>query len=129
MTAYRPLAALVVAAVVSMSCGGGSSGNSPTGTSNYPGTDGTPQTPGTNQVIATTGAVFNPSSLSVSAGTAVTFTFESLTHNVTFDVKPGAPANIGDTAGNSVARTFATAGSYPYRCTIHPGMSGTVTVN
>ena len=126
MNAHRLLAGFVVATVVATACGGG--GDSPTGTTNNNG-NGTPTAPTANQVIATSGSVFNPSSLSVSTGTTVNFTFESVTHNVTFDSKPGAPANIGDTYSSSATRTFATAGSYPYQCTIHSGMRGTVTEN
>ncbi|MFL5576766.1 MAG: plastocyanin/azurin family copper-binding protein [Gemmatimonadaceae bacterium] len=41
---------------------------------------------------------------------------------------PGAPADIGQTSNASVARTFSTAGTFPYHCSIHPQMTGQVTV-
>jgi plastocyanin len=32
-------------------------------------------------------------------------------------------------SGGTFSHTFTTAGSYPYTCTIHPSMVGTITVN
>jgi len=127
MNVHRMIGGLVVA-VVCAACDGGSGGNTPTSPSNYNGA-GTSATPGANTVIASSASVFTPPALSVAAGTTVTFTFEGVTHNVTFDNVSGAPANIDATYSASVARTFATKGTFPYQCTIHSGMTGTVTVN
>jgi plastocyanin len=33
-----------------------------------------------------------------------------------------------DQSTGTYTRTFTTAGAYPYHCTIHPGMAGSVTV-
>jgi plastocyanin len=41
----------------------------------------------------------------------------------------GTPTNISDIASTSVARTFTTAGTFAYHCTIHAGMNGTVVVH
>ena len=127
MTVHRVIAGLSV--LLLAACGGGS--NSPTGPTNSTGNTngtGTPA-PGANEVIATSGSVFNPVSLTVSKGTTVTFTFESVTHNVTFDATTGAPANIGNTSSAAVTRTFANSGSFGFQCTLHSGMRGTVVVN
>jgi plastocyanin len=79
--------------------------------------------------VATNGLIFTPSTLTVAAGQTVTFTFGGIAHNVFFDAKPGVPADIaGNNANVSVTRQFGTAGSYPFNCHIHPGMSGTVVV-
>jgi plastocyanin len=65
----------------------------------------------------------------VTKGTTVTFTFQSVEHNVVFAAATGAPANIGNTSNGAVARDFATAGTFGFDCTIHSGMHGSVTVN
>jgi plastocyanin len=131
MNVQRMLGLVLVAAVCA-ACGGGSGGNSPTSPSNNNGSGtpaATPATPASNQVIATSESTFNPTALTVTAGTAVTFTFEGVTHDVVFDNVTGAPADISNTAGTSVSRTFASRGTFPFQCTIHSGMRGAVTVN
>lgn len=83
---------------------------------------------GTASVTATTSQTFDPATVTITHGGTVTWVFQSLTHNVTFDNVTGAPQNIGDTANQSVDRMFPTAGTFTYHCTIHPGMNGTVVV-
>ena len=134
MYARRTLGSLVVVSVLFASCGGGGSSPTSPATPYVPagtpaGTPATPAAPGSNEVIATTGSVFNPTSLTVAKGTTVTFTFQSVEHNVVFDAVAGAPAGIGNTASSAVQRVFATSGAFGFQCTIHGGMRGTVTVN
>jgi plastocyanin len=57
----------------------------------------------------------------------VDFTF-SATHNVTFS-GAGAPSGIPNTSSGTVRRTFNTAGTFDYSCTLHAGMVGTVIVH
>jgi plastocyanin len=69
---------------------------------------------------------FSPSPDTVAAGTTVTFAFLDVTHTVTFD---GGPVSITDIPATSMAdsvRTFATAGTYTWHCSIHPYMHGTL---
>lgn len=72
---------------------------------------------------------FNPSSLTVAPGAVVTVTnSDSTTHTVT-----ATGAKAFDTGGVSPGKTTTftaptKAGSYPYICTIHPFMKGTLTV-
>lgn len=40
----------------------------------------------------------------------------------------GAPPNIPVLKDTTVARTFNQLGTYPYSCTVHPGMDGDVIV-
>jgi len=50
------------------------------------------------------------------------------THNITSDNGSFSPSgNLGGNATYSV--TLSAAGSYPYHCSIHPNMVGTITVN
>jgi plastocyanin len=83
----------------------------------------------TARVDATPDITFNPGTANVVPGGTVTFAFGTVAHNVFFDAAAGAPADIpGTNTGTSVTRTFATAGTYPYSCHIHPGMRGVVVV-
>ncbi len=117
------LAGLILSAAA---CGGSSSYNATAPTNNNPGT----VTPvATNAVTATTSDSFSPGSIVVAVGTTVSFTFQAVAHNVTFNAVAGAPASIGGSNANTtLSVTFNTAGTFPYQCTIHPGMTGTVTV-
>jgi plastocyanin len=72
---------------------------------------------------------FSPASITVKAGTTVTWTNkDSATHTVTETDSQTGP-NSGDLAtGKSYSFKFDTAGTYKYHCSIHPDMTGTVTV-
>ena len=84
----------------------------------------------TATVQANTGEHFVPAQVDITAGGTVTWQFSTLTHNVTFSGSAaGTPANIPDTFSASVSRSFTTAGTFAYQCTIHAGMTGTVVVH
>ena len=74
------------------------------------------------------GNSFSPFNVSVRVNGTVRFEFPSSPHNVIFVSKAGAPADIQQTVNVTVSRTFGTVGIFPYDCTLHPGMSGQVTV-
>ncbi len=69
---------------------------------------------------------FNPTPDTVAVGSTVSWQFGSVGHNVIFQTA-GAPANISVTSNSTVSRTFPTAGTYNYTCTIH-GFSGVLVV-
>lgn len=72
---------------------------------------------------------FNPSSSSIKAGDVVEWdNGSSVPHNVTFD---DYSAITSDTmsSGDKYQVKFTKAGTYPYHCTFHPGMDGTITVS
>lgn len=114
----------VIAVLITAACGGDGY-NAPT-ESGDPG--GPPVAAATVQ--ATPAERFTPASVNLTVGGTVTFQFGTLAHNLFFDNAPaGAPQNIvAATSNQSVTRTFATAGRYVYNCHLHPGMTGTVTV-
>ncbi|MGQ0538503.1 MAG: Ig-like domain-containing protein [Gemmatimonadaceae bacterium] len=85
--------------------------------------------PSTAQVVAGTDSQFNPNAVDIALGGAVTWVFQSLEHNVTFASAQGAPGNIGNTSNAQVSRTFNTAGTFTYDCTLHAGMTGRVMVH
>ncbi|HEY5023084.1 MAG TPA: plastocyanin/azurin family copper-binding protein [Gemmatimonadaceae bacterium] len=80
---------------------------------------------------------FFPASLSVAAGTTVTFENDSgIFHNVVWNDAAGvAAAGAGDGTGDigdataTHTRKFTTAGTYGFHCTVHfATMTGTLTV-
>jgi len=85
--------------------------------------------PSTASVIATATNQFTPASVDISVGGTVTWTFQAVAHNVTFASGGGAPTNIGNSTNTDVSRTFNTAGTFTYDCTLHGGMTGTVIVH
>ena len=79
--------------------------------------------------VAIKNFAFAPASATVAPGGTVTWTNgDSADHTVTFDdAKVTSSGNLGNAA--TFAATFPAAGSFPYRCAIHPSMKGTVTVS
>ena len=85
--------------------------------------------PGDDEILATASLQFSPADKSVEVGSAVTFRFAAVAHTVQFDEVAGRPTNISNaTANQSITRTFAQVGVFPYHCTIHPSMTGVVRV-
>ena len=126
----RTLALITLLAATA--CGGSGTTSSVTQTKN------TPVTPGTNTVSVTNNA-FGPASLTVTAGSSVTWAWNSCSggdgygngetcvdHSVVWD--DGAASSPLQSSG-TYSRTFAAAGSYPYHCAVHgAAMSGTIVV-
>jgi len=101
------------------------------------GSDSTPTSTGTHNTnksydVYTVSTAFSPSFLTIGAGDTVVFHITKAPdgdgHDVTFDVTPGAPANIKVTLTGDIARVFATRGTFHYNCFVHPGMTGDVVV-
>ncbi len=87
-----------------------------------------PTFPNAITVDATIDRTFSPGTVDIALGGTVTFSFKALTHNVTFAGMAGAPGNVPNSENVNVARVFGTAGTFTYQCTLHSGMTGTVTV-
>lgn len=117
------LAALVVTLVVAAGCGSKKT-TTPTTPKTTPSTS--PPSGSTGSTVVIKNFTFEPSQLTVKAGTTVTWKNEDSTvHTVTGtgwdsgQVQPGA----------EFQKTFDTAGTYDYHCSIHPSMTGKVVVN
>jgi plastocyanin len=112
---------------------GSSSSTSPSSTSAAPTTPSSTSTGPSvtasipNGASGLTTAAFGANPLTVAVGTTVAWTNnDSTIHN---SVATGSQWNSGSISpGQTFRFTFTTAGSFPYRCTIHPNMVGTVTV-
>lgn len=72
---------------------------------------------------------FSPRNLKVSRGSKVTFRWrDGITeHNLHSRGAPRFKGSVARSTGQRVVR-FAKAGTYRYECTLHPGMTGRITV-
>ncbi len=115
-----------VGAVLLAACGGSTS---PYGGGGGGGGGGC--TPTATKVCMET-VTFNPASLTVAAGTSVTWqNGTSVTHTVTSDAGSTQTYDSGNVgSAGTFTQTFNTAGTYHYHCTYHvaSGMTGTITV-
>ena len=80
--------------------------------------------------VSMPGLTFSPTDVVVKVGGTVRFIFPNLDHNVIWQPRiTGAPADIGIMSNQIVTRTFPAAGVFPYVCTLHNGMVGTIVVS
>ena len=71
---------------------------------------------------------FAPASVTVAAGTTVTWTnADNTEHTVTADDGSFKSDKLG--TGAAFSQTFTKAGTFAYHCSIHPSMKGTITVH
>jgi plastocyanin len=71
---------------------------------------------------------FNPQTLTVKAGTTVTWTNkDDIPHGIASDNNAFTRSKALDT-DDSFSFTFATPGTYKYFCYVHPHMTGTIVV-
>ena len=73
--------------------------------------------------------VFDPAQADVASGATVTFSWNNVLHNVTWDNAPSGAQNSGDKSTGTYQVTINTAGTFNYHCTIHAGMNGSITVH
>jgi plastocyanin len=122
-----PLRFLVLAAIVVLSgfvtaCGSTTkAGTSPSGGSAAPG----------GNSVTIKNFSFQPKTLTVRAGTTVTWTNDDSTpHTVQFSDRsiPTSPDLSAGGGQSQYSHTFTAAGTYPYICGIHTFMTGTIKV-
>jgi plastocyanin len=94
-------------------------------------TSGGTANPGTNEIFMKNTA-FTPANRTISVGTTLTWkNQDNFAHTVTSGT-PGSPSGLFDSgnlgSGGTFSYTFNSAGSFKYFCSIHPSMTGTITV-
>jgi plastocyanin len=123
------IAVALVAAAAAAACGSsgdGSSGSSTPTSAPAPVSSGSAAAGG-GSTVEINNFAFSPKTLSVPAGTTVTWKFDDSTqHTVTADDNSFTSAPMGE--GQTYTHTFGTAGTLTYHCSIHPFMKGTVVV-
>jgi len=118
---------ILVATLMILNSCNKSSYNSMTGMTGGTGGTGGTSGPGANEVFIQ-GIAFNPATITVAAGTTITWTNKDpITHTVTSDSKLWDSGSVGP--NGTFSFTFATAGTFPYHCNVHPSMTASVTVN
>lgn len=124
----------VLLLIAAAGCGGSSTAPSSGGNNTQP----PPANPGgsSNNAITVGNNFFDPSSTTIPVGTKVTWTWNTcggdgyggqtcVQHGILFD--DGAAS--GAQSEGTWSRTFATAGTYKYHCTVHgSAMAGTIVV-
>ena len=74
---------------------------------------------------------FSPDPVSIQVGDTVQWIWDSSNHSVTSGTpfQPTSDFNSGiRNPPSTFSRTFGSAGSFPYYCTFHPEMKGTIIV-
>ena len=115
------LAVAVGVALILAACGGGGDGGSKADREESEVAPGTP--------VAITNFLYEPQELQVTPGTKVTWTNkDSATHNVQDLSDLKIPISPDLLQGYKFSITYAKPGTYPYNCSLHPFMTGTVKV-
>jgi plastocyanin len=130
MTPRRRIASLItLAAAVTFSAGCGGGYDSPARTPAQPGsTSHSSASADVKGEVKIDDFKFVPADFAVKKGANVTVTNDdSTTHTATAD--DGSSFDTGDlNSGSSLTISVSKAGSYPYHCSIHPFMHGTLLV-
>ena len=117
-------AALLILAAVSAGC----SSAGPAAPAE-PAASPAPATSGTAAAVTIQNFAFSPATITVKPGTTVTWTNQdSASHTIMSDGTPAAFSSGTLANGATYQFTFTSPGTYPYHCTIHPSMTGTVVV-
>ena len=120
---WRPVAVVLGAALIFAACGGdgGSKADRNADEAETEGGGGTP--------VAIANFVYEPQELQVPPGTKVTWTNkDSAPHNVQDLSDLKIPISPDLLEGYSFSITYWKTGTYPYNCSLHPFMTGTIKV-
>jgi plastocyanin len=118
---FRDFSVITASLLVVLMVGCKSDSSSPTAPSS-----GSP--PPASNTVSMAGNTFSPSALTVAVHATVTWNNNSsITHTSTSDI--AGKWDTGNISAGSTAHTiFDSTGTFHYHCTIHPGMTGTITV-
>jgi plastocyanin len=86
---------------------------------------GAPSAVGGASTITATNNVFTPAKTNVAQGTSVTWSFSG-THTTTSN-QSFWNSNLRST-GSTYSKAMPSAGKFPYHCTVHAGMNGSIVV-
>ena len=119
-----PLVVLVAAAAVLSAC------SPPFAAACTPKAAATATAASTVKVVADSQkqGTYQPDPVTVQAGQSITWTWEDQGNQHSVSADGGSFESCLQGAGSTFTTTFAKAGTYPYHCSIHPQMKGSVTV-
>ena len=121
---YNTVLFMFLITLLTVSCSKSGNGGSTYGSSSGSGTTPAPAA----NTVNIANMSFTPGSYTVKAGTTVTWeNKDGVPHTVSADDNSFDSGSIA--AGAKYTHTFMTAGSFPYHCSFHPGMTATLTVN
>lgn len=139
---FRPLVALAATLLLVAACSSGGATTAPSAAPAEP-TAATSEAPaseapaaaaceksaaGGEVDVSVEGFAFNPADITATVGQTITFTNgDSAPHTATLDDGSCTTPNIA--TGASEGLTFNAAGTYPFHCSVHPDMKGTITVS
>ena len=85
---------------------------------------------GTKSVtIGVKGLTFDPAKVTVKAKEPITFVWrQTVAHNIVFDDKNLPKSKTQNKGTWALSKGIAKTGTYKYKCTLHPGMAGQITV-
>jgi plastocyanin len=120
--------AISLLAISLVGCGNSNNQSSGGGGATQPNTT---QTQPAGNTVTLQNFAFNPQNITIAVGDSVTWiNKDSANHTVTGD-KAGSGDDFDSgsfASGAEFKHTFTQAGTYPYHCSIHTNMKGTVTV-
>lgn len=129
MRSSRLLIGGTLLTLVLAACGGSTPSTNPSTPAPNVGIAGGNLGTATVMIAATDHFTFDPAMQTANAGEIIQLTNTgSALHTITFDSEP----SLSDPAlepGGVWQVNFTTAGTYPYHCTVYPGMVGTIIVN
>lgn len=127
---YAVIAIVIVGAFLIFGGNNTPSTSSNTNSNNQPSNQSqTNKTPEATNAVSIANMAFNPADITVKKGTKVTWTNnDNIAHTVTESDNKGGPSSPEMAPGSSYSFTYDQIGTFSYHCSIHPDMTGTVTV-